>query len=38
MAQITVWGDFKVNKTDNLNLSGGLQLFDGLQETPGLAE
>lgn len=26
MAQITVWGDFKVNKTDNLNLSGGLQL------------
>lgn len=26
MAQITIWGDFKVDKTDNLNLSGSLQL------------
>lgn len=26
MAQITVWGDFKVDKVDNLNLSGSLQL------------
>lgn len=26
MAQITIWGDFKVDKADNLNLSGSLQL------------
>ena len=26
MAQITIWGDFKVDNTENLNLSGELQL------------
>ena len=26
MAQITIWGDFKANDTDHLNLSGELQL------------